>query len=38
MATGIVTEGFESPDEGAQVEFETVDGAKGPEASSVAVV
>jgi cold shock protein len=36
--SSIVGEGFKSLAEGAQVQFEPVDGAKGPEASSVAVV
>ena len=36
--SSIVAEGFKSLAEGAQVQFETVDGTKGPEARSVVSV
>ena len=36
--SSIVGDGFKSLAEGAQVQFEAVDGAKGPEAKSVAAV
>jgi CspA family cold shock protein len=36
--SSIVAEGFKSLAEGAQVQFETVDGEKGPEARSVVAV
>ena len=36
--SSIVGDGFKSLAEGAQVQFESVDGAKGPEAKSVVAV
>ena len=36
--TGLNMEGFKSPDEGAKVEYEVVNGAKGPQATNVTVV
>jgi CspA family cold shock protein len=36
--SSIVAEGFKSLPEGSQVQFEAVDGAKGPEAKSVVAV
>ena len=36
--TGLNMEGFKSLDEGAKVEYEVVNGAKGPQATSVTVV
>ncbi|MBQ2981923.1 MAG: cold shock domain-containing protein [Lachnospiraceae bacterium] len=33
--SGIATEGFKTLEEGAQVEFEVTDGAKGPQATNV---
>jgi cold shock protein len=36
--SSIVAEGFKSLAEGAQVQFESVQGAKGPEAKSVVTV
>ena len=36
--SGLNMEGFKSLEEGAAVEFEVVDGAKGPQATNVSVV
>ena len=36
--TGLNMEGFKTIDEGASVEFEVADGAKGPQAVNVTVV
>jgi CspA family cold shock protein len=36
--SGIVMDGFKSLDEGQRVEFEVVDGEKGPQATQVSVV
>jgi len=36
--TGLNMEGFKTLEEGAQVEYEIVDGAKGPQATNVTVI
>jgi CspA family cold shock protein len=36
--SGLNMEGFKSLEEGASVEFEVIDGAKGPQATNVTVV
>ena len=35
--SGIVSEGFKSLEEGQAVEFEVIDGAKGPQATNVTI-
>ena len=35
---GLNMEGFKTLDEGAQVEYDVVDGAKGPQATNVTVI
>lgn len=36
--SAIVSEGFKTLDEGARVEYEVVDGAKGPAADKVSII
>ncbi len=36
--TGLNMEGFKTLDEGAEVEYDVVDGAKGPQATNVTVL
>lgn len=36
--SGIATEGFKSLEENASVEFDVIDGAKGPQATNVTVL